>query len=84
MDFDGIPHYVLDLCITTAEGYVLPLREVLLDEINEDILTSKWIVDSGQGEGPTLAMLNFTTATSDVALITTSAGCFLIKNERTT
>ncbi len=77
MDFDGIPYYVLGLNIKTLEGFSISLRELLMEELGEDIETSKWIVEDG-----TLAMLNFTTATQSVALITTAAGSYLIKNER--
>jgi len=77
MEFGGIPDYVLDLSVTTLEGFSISLRNFLIDELNSDIETSKWIVEDGS-----IAMLNLTTATQNAALVTTPAGCFLIKNDR--
>jgi hypothetical protein len=77
MDFDGIPYYVLDLNIKTMEGFSISLREFLIEDLDEDIETSKWVVEDGS-----IAMLNLTTATRNAALVTTPAGCFLIKNDR--
>lgn len=81
MGFDGIPDYVLDLTVPVLYGAEMQLRDFLIEELNEDIVTSKWVVES-EGDGVYLASLNLTTPTRDAVLFTTPTGCFLMKQER--